>query len=82
MVGHAYSLSTWFFDIIFSIWNSVQKSPSIKKIKKTMWETLSRAQSVDEKLVRGDQIVTGEYEDEEFHTLTGSLMKDNIIVSP
>jgi hypothetical protein len=47
-----------------------------------MWETLSRAQSVDEKLVRGDQIVTGEYEDEEFHTLTGSLMKDNIIVSP
>jgi hypothetical protein len=55
MVKNVYSLSTWFIDIIFSIWNNVQKSPSIKKIEKTMWETLNTTQNVDEKVVRGDQ---------------------------
>jgi hypothetical protein len=60
----------------------VQKSPSIKKIEKIVWETLSRTHNVDEKLVWGDQITTGEFEDEEFHTPIGSPMKDNIIVTP
>ncbi len=82
MVINVYNLSTWFFDIIFSIWNSEQKSPSIKKIEKIVWETLSRARNVDEKLVQGDQIETRENEDEEFHTPTGNPMKDNTIVIP
>jgi hypothetical protein len=46
-----------------------------------MWETLNTTRNVDEKVVRGDQITIGEFENEEFHTPI-SPMKDNIIVTP
>jgi hypothetical protein len=58
------------------------KSPSIKKIEKVVWETLSKTQNANEKLAWGDQFVVGEFEDEKFYTHVGSLMKDNTIVTP
>jgi hypothetical protein len=82
MVRNVYNLSTWFFNIIFSTWSSVQKSPSIKKIEKVVWETLNEAQNVNEKRAWGDQVAVGESIDEELHTPARNLMKDNTIFTP
>ncbi len=47
-----------------------------------MQETLNRAHNVNEKLAWGDQVVVGEFEDEEFHTHVRSPMNDHTIVTP
>jgi len=61
----------------------VKNSFSIKKIKKIIWETLSKTCFVDEKLAWGDQVTTREFEsDEEFHMPARSPMKENTITSP
>jgi hypothetical protein len=50
------------------------KSPSIKKIEHVVWETLSKAQFVNEKLAWGDN--DGDSEDEMFYTPLGSPKKE------
>ncbi len=59
----------------------MQKPLSIKLFEKVVWETLSRAQHVDEKLAWGE--IDGGSKEEEFHTPLGSLMKESsTIVAP
>ncbi len=64
--------------------NSAHKSPivkkikskysSIKKIELVVWETLSRAWYVNEKLARGDN--DGDFQNENFYTPIGSSEKE------
>jgi hypothetical protein len=69
--------------IKFPIYGSAKKPLSIKKIKKVVWETLSRAHFANEKLAWGDQVATRESKsDEEFHTPTRSSMKEGTTTSP
>jgi AICAR transformylase/IMP cyclohydrolase PurH len=76
---------TWvlgFLTLYFQLEVMFRSPPSIKKIEKTVRETLNEAQNANEKRAWGDQVAVGESIDEEFHTHVGNLMKDNIIFTP
>ncbi len=67
----------------FPVYGSAKNSLSIKKIEKTIWETLSKTCFADEKLAWGDQVATGEFEsNEECHTPAKNPVKESTSTSP